>query len=87
MPIKHAAAKHLRQTKKRTAQNKQIKKTVSSLIKAVRKAVLSKEKDKAAAAYKKAATALDKATQKRVITKNRAAHLKSRLARQLRLVA
>lgn len=82
MPIKHAAFKHLRQTKKRTIQNKKAKDNLKSLVKAVRKAIVQKDKTKAAEALKKAVRALDKAAQKQVIKKNRASRLKSRLSRQ-----
>ena len=83
MPIKHAAFKHLRQTKKRTTQNKKAKDSLKSLVKAVRKAIVQKDTAKAAEALKKAVRALDKAAQKHVIKKNRASRLKSRLSRQV----
>lgn len=84
MPIKHAAAKHLRQTIKRTAFNKKIKAQIKSLVKQVRKAFVLKDKNKAAEALKQATRALDKAAQKKIIKKNKAARLKSRLSRQVR---
>lgn len=87
MPTKHAAFKHLRQTKKRTAQNKQVKNAIRTLIKATRKAIVAKEKAKATDTYHKAAKALDKAAQKKIIARNKAARLKSRLSKQIHQIA
>ena len=83
MPIKHAAIKHMRQTKKRTDINRQIKESVKSAVKAVRKAILAKDKKAGLEAYAKAATTLDKAARKKIIAKNKAARLKSRLGQQV----
>ena len=52
-------------------------------VKAVRKAVAAKKKDEAAAALKNAYKQLDKALKKHVIKKNKAARLKSRLAKAI----
>jgi small subunit ribosomal protein S20 len=83
MPIKHAAFKHLRQTKKRTINNKKAKASLKALVKSVRLAITGSDKKKAAEALGKAIKALDKAAQKKIIKKNKAARLKSRLARQV----
>jgi small subunit ribosomal protein S20 len=83
MPIKHAAIKHQRQTKKRTAKNRLDKASVKNVVKSVRKAIGLKDKTKAAEALRKAVKALDQSAQKKVITKNKAARLKSRLAHQV----
>ena len=79
MPIKKAAKKYVRKTKKRTTRNLQVKNKVKKLVKQARQLITegkTKEVDKAIA---DASKALDKATQKKVIPKNRAARLKSRL--------
>ena len=83
MPIKHAAIKHLRQTIKRTAHNKSVKNTVKKLVKSTRQAIVAKDKTKASDLFKKTVVALDKAAQKKILAKNTAARLKSRLARQV----
>lgn len=74
MPIIASAQKKLRQDKKRTSANKQV---IKSLKQAVRQARLSPT----AAHLTSAFTALDLAAKKRVIHKNKAARLKSRLSK------
>ena len=83
MPIKKAAWKHLHQTKKRTVHNKKMKDSLKSLVKKTRQALGLKDKNKAVEALKKAVKALDKAAQKKLIKKNKASRLKSRLTKQL----
>jgi len=74
MPIKKAASKHLRQTKKLTAKNTAVKNKLKAAVKAARKAMAGKDKGKAS---------LDKTAQNKVIKKNKASRLKSRLTKQL----
>lgn len=81
MPIKHAAAKALRQTKKHRARNLTITAGLKKAIKAVRRAVAAGDKAKAGEAFQKAVPIIDRARQKRVIKANTAARLKSRLHR------
>jgi len=83
MPIKKAAFKHLRQTKKRTTQNTAVKNKLKAVVKAARKAIAAKNKGKATETVKKAVKALDKAAQNKVIKKNKASRFKSRLTSQL----
>jgi len=83
MPIKKAAFKHLRQTKKRTIHNKKVKDNLKLLIKKSRKLIESKKKDEANELIKKAIISLDKAAQKGIIKKNTAARRKSRLMKRL----
>lgn len=83
MPNKHAAVKHLRQTKKRTVHNRQVATALKLVVKSVHKAITLKDKPKAAEALKKAVKALDKASQNQAIKKNKASRLKSRLTRQV----
>ncbi len=83
MPIKKAAFKHLRQTKKRTAKNRSVKEKVRATVKATRKAILAKDKNKAAESLKKAVKVLDKASQNKVYKKNTTSRLKSRMTKQI----
>ncbi|MFA6047348.1 MAG: 30S ribosomal protein S20 [Parcubacteria group bacterium] len=79
MPIKKAAKKYMRVTKRKTEKNRKIKGNFRSAIKATQSAIAGGEKDKAQESLKKAVVALDKAVQKKVIHKNMAARTKSRL--------
>lgn len=79
MPTKKAAFKHLRQTKKRTAQNKSVKGRLRSAIKDARTAITAKDKATATELVKAAVKALDKAAQNKVVPKNTASRNKSRL--------
>lgn len=83
MPIKQAAFKHIRQSKKRYLKNKRVKGNLKLLIKKSRKLIESKKKDEANELIKKAIIALDKAAQKGIIKKNTAARKKSRLMKRL----
>lgn len=79
MPIKKAGKKYIRKTRRRTTRNLQTKKKVKKLVKQARELITegkAKEVDKAIA---DASKALDKAAQKKVIHKNKAARLKKRL--------
>ncbi|MFA5134177.1 MAG: 30S ribosomal protein S20 [Patescibacteria group bacterium] len=83
MPIQKAGFKHVRQTKRQTAQNRAVKERLKAIIKETRTALSLKDKTKAADALKRAVKKLDKAAQNKVIKKNRAARLKSRLTKGL----
>lgn len=72
MPILKSAIKKLKQDKKRTKVNKVYRENL-------RRAVKQARKEKSAKAVKLAYSALDKAAKKKVIHKNKAARLKSRL--------
>lgn len=74
MPVIKSAIKKLRQDKKRTAVNKKINSQLNSAIKGIKKTnkVTLKE------AYSK----IDKAAKKGVIHKNKAARLKSQIAKK-----
>jgi len=73
MPIIASAKKKLRQDKKRTDQNRELKLNLKSLLKKATKA----KTEKAVRAF---FTAADKAAKKNIIHKNKAARLKSRVA-------
>lgn len=78
MPITKRAIKKLRHDRKQTGANNRVRKTVKKLVKAMRKRPTAK-------ALANASKALDKAAKHHVIAKNRAARLKSRLAKLLKL--
>lgn len=79
MPIKKSAKKYMRITAKNTLRNNIVTGTVKSAVKKTREAVNAGDLGQAKEWQKKAAKALDKATQKKVIKKNTAARKKSRL--------
>ena len=77
MPITKSAQKALRQTKKRTVVNKLWKQKLKS---AVKKAGTQKTKEAISYAFKIA----DKAAKAKIIHKNKAARIKSKLSRILK---
>lgn len=79
MPIKKSAKKYMRVTKRKTAKNLKIKGLFRSAIKKTREAVTKGSAEDAKIWFKKSAQALDKAAQKKIISKNTAARNKSRL--------
>ncbi|MFA6604271.1 MAG: 30S ribosomal protein S20 [Patescibacteria group bacterium] len=83
MPIKKAAEKALRQTKKRTARNLKIKETIAFLRRSIRKATETKDVKKAEQLVKSLIQVLDKAVQNRVIKLNTGSRTKSRLVKGL----
>ena len=86
MPIKKAAKKYMRVTAKKTERNARIKGAFRGAIKKTREAIANGNTPSATEWFKKAATALDKAAQKRVIKKNTAARKKSRLNKMLKTI-
>jgi small subunit ribosomal protein S20 len=87
MPIKHAAKKALRQTKKRTIYNKKIKDNLVWLERQFLKQISEKNKEKAKELLLKLQKSFDKAAGKNVVEKNRAARKKSRLSKKYNLIA
>jgi len=79
MAIKHAAAKAIRKSAKNRAFNIKVKTEFKTLVKDTRKLIVAKKIAEAKKNIQTAAQALDKAARKKVITKNTAARLKSRL--------
>jgi len=79
MPVKKAAFKHVRQTKKLTAKNDKEKQRVKYLLKQTKKAIEDKDKGKAADWLKKTGKVLDKAAKNNILKKNTASRYKSRL--------
>jgi small subunit ribosomal protein S20 len=87
MAIKHAAAKAVRKSAKNHTFNLKVKAEIKGLIKEARKSIVAKKADEAKKAVLNAAKSLDKAARKRVIKKNTAARLKSRLMKALNAVS
>ena len=86
MPIKPAAFKALRQTKKRTARNTKIRSDLEALVRRVRKTAGS-DAAKAADWFRQTVKAIDRAVQRGVLKKNTAARTKSRLAKLIKSAA
>jgi len=86
MPQMKAAEKALRQTKKRTVKNNQIRKKLDYLLRSFKKAINAKDGQKSQEIAKQLAKALDKAAQKQVIKKNNAARKKSRLMKKVKAI-
>ncbi|MBI4262634.1 30S ribosomal protein S20 [Candidatus Uhrbacteria bacterium] len=80
MPIKHAAEKALRQTKKRTARNTNVFRHLETLEKQVRKFIADKSTDAKTVILHFQKT-IDKAVRKHIIKPNTAARQKGRLMR------
>ena len=86
MPIKHAAYKALRQTKKRQARNRKVKDNLKNLLKKARKAIEAGQADAAKTSVQAAIKAMDKARQQGVLPRNAASRKKSRLVLKLNAV-
>lgn len=84
MPITKSAKKALRQNISRRKRNLQKKEAYKKAIKEYKKLIAGKNLDGAKDALKKAYQALDKAAKTKVIEKNKASRLKSRLAKKLK---
>lgn len=84
MPNLAHAKKALRKAKKALARNETIREGVRKLRKAARVAVDAKNKVDAAGVARTLQKALDKAAKRGVVSRNKAARLKSRLAKKLR---
>ncbi|OGY49981.1 MAG: hypothetical protein A3B89_01165 [Candidatus Buchananbacteria bacterium RIFCSPHIGHO2_02_FULL_40_13] len=82
MPIKKAAIKALKQTKKRTRRNFKVKKNVKDLVKQSTK-LIEAQGAEATQKVKLAIKAIDKAVQNKVLKKNTGARKKSRLMKKL----
>jgi small subunit ribosomal protein S20 len=78
MPITASAKKALRQDRRRAIINKRIKRKIKETLKKARQKPTKKT-------LAEAASALDRAAKKKIIHKNKAARLKSRLAKLLKI--
>jgi len=83
MPIKQSAKKALRQTKKRTERNKDVKANVAWLKRKFLKAFADKDKKQMMDFYLKIQKSLDKMLQKGIFKKNTVARTKSRLMKKI----
>lgn len=83
MPIKKAAAKAWRQTRRKTVVNKKIKDSIFYLIKKTTKALEAKKLAEANDWAKKTVKAIDKAVGHGIVSKNTGARHKSRLIKKL----
>ncbi len=87
MPIKDAAKKYMRVTKSKTEKNRKIKGSFRSAIKITKASLVKNDIEKAQEFLKKSMKAIDKATQKKVLHKNTAARMKSRLNKTVKAAA
>ena len=83
MPIKHAAQKYLRKSRKRQQRNEKVRNTIDRLTKLSRQAIQASDAQKAKEAFQKLTKALDKAVKSKVIKKNTAARKKSRISKMI----
>lgn len=83
MPIKKAAFKALKQSKKNRLRNLKIKAGLKISITKARRALGQDKKDEAKELVKKAIQALDRVAGQGIIKKNTASRLKSRLVKKL----
>ncbi len=81
MPITESAKKALRQSKKRRAKNLQKQNDYKIAVKKIAKMTKAGKKDEASKALSIAYKAIDKAAKVGVIKKNKAARLKSKVAK------
>ncbi|MBQ3325307.1 MAG: 30S ribosomal protein S20 [Muribaculaceae bacterium] len=75
-----SSIKRIRQTKTRNERNRYYAKTMRNAVRNLRK---MENKEEAAVAYKKVSAMLDKLGRKGTISKNKAANLKSKLAKHV----
>ena len=83
MPNLAQAKKALRKAKKAHARNETVREGVRKLKKAARVAVDAKDKKGGATAFHDLQVAVDKAAKRGIMHKNKAARLKSRLAKRI----
>lgn len=84
---KKSALKAARASERRRVFNLRRKKAMKDIVKEVSQLIDGKKASNAFALLPKAYQALDKAAKSHVITKNAAARIKSRIAKQLRAIA
>jgi small subunit ribosomal protein S20 len=87
MPHTPSAAKRLRKSETRRKHNRVIAKSLKLKRKELTDALASKDAEKSAASAKMVVESLDRAATKGYIHKNKAARLKSRLAKKLKALA
>ncbi len=82
-----SALKRMRQSEKRRVRNAAVRSTVRTAVKGARAAISASSGEEARASLARAIRLLDKAVTKGVVHKNTAARKKSRLTRQLNVLA
>ena len=83
MPIKKNAEKALRQNIKHALRNKTVKAEIDSLRVKFRKAITAVKKSEAAEAARSISQKVDKAVSKKILKKNTAARIKSRMMKKV----
>ena len=84
MPTTKSAKKRLRQSLVRRTRNRSVKSTLKTHLRKVRDAVAAGDLEKAGAEYNIAAKKFDQAAAKRIIHRNLAARVKSRLSARIK---
>ena len=84
MPNTNSAKKRLRQNKKRRLHNKAIKSSLKTQLRKVHEAVAGDDADARDGAFQAAVSSLDRAAAKKIIHRNAAARLKSRLSAKVK---
>lgn len=87
MPVKKAAIKDLKQSKKKALINTTKRLNVKYLIKKTMVAVKGGDKGKAQEFFQKAQKAIDKAAKTNVLKKNTASRKKSRLSKKINAIS
>ncbi|MDP3142580.1 MAG: 30S ribosomal protein S20 [Candidatus Omnitrophota bacterium] len=87
MPQRRNAVKRLRQDKKRHARNLKLKINLKKTIKKFRSLLAGNNVDEAKKSFKELTGKLDRATSQKVIHKNTASRLKSRLSKRVAKLA
>ncbi len=87
MPTHKSAKKRVVTSRKRRGANRKVKTELKRTVLKLKKAISSKEQDKAKSALKEVVSKLDKAAAKKTIHKNAAARKVSSLSRKLALSA
>ena len=82
MPNNRNAEKAMRQAEKRRLRNRSAKTALRSVVKKTKAAIAAGDQGKVADSLKTAASEIDAAASKKFIHRNKAARLKSRLAKQ-----
>jgi small subunit ribosomal protein S20 len=84
MPHTQSAKKRLKQSQRRKARNRSVKAELRTEVKKVRSAVAAGNGEEAKTNLVSAQTKLDRAAGRRIIHKNKAARVKSRLSKALK---
>ena len=86
MPITHHSAKALRQARKRTLKNRQVKDTIRGLVRDIRQAVTTGNKAEAQKLMQTLQQRVDKAIKQKILKPNTGNRKKSRIATKIQAV-